>query len=368
MRYLVLFLLLGICAPAPAQEFANIDYLACDWGPAMTWSGKTNEPPWFSDTEEEIYFLKQVTRLRREKLAMPGFGGQKTRDVWTERGVFLCKMKADGTGKTELRELWHNPNFPIDTQGQSTWLDVNEKTRKIALSVTFAGTDMTGLWVLNLDGSGLTRIITPVATTNYLPAINRPSWTPDGQWIVFEEEQRGLKLEGFHMNRRSIAKCDAEGRRLVWLKEATARVLYDHPMVSPDGATVVYMATSALASERGMWLMGIDGANARRVPNPDNKHEVSHSGLYPAWSPDGKRIMLTGAGIVDVETGKQLLYGKPVVQNVPALQGRHANVVMPHWGKQGFLCSGWGGGIQLADEKLERLRILATSDIEEVKK
>jgi len=31
----------------------------------------------------------------------------------------------------------------------------------------------------------------PAVTTNYLQAINHPSWTPDGQWIVFEEELRG---------------------------------------------------------------------------------------------------------------------------------------------------------------------------------
>jgi len=48
-------------------------------------------------------------------------------------------MKPDGGDKTEIKELWKNPNYPIDTQGQSTWMDVNERTRKIALAITYAG-------------------------------------------------------------------------------------------------------------------------------------------------------------------------------------------------------------------------------------
>jgi hypothetical protein len=156
-----LAVLLGACV-TQAQEFANIEYLCADWGPAMTLPKKAGETPIFSDTEEEIYFLKQVTRFTRKTRLVPDLlGGGKTEDIGHGISIYLCKMKPDGSAKTEIKELWKNPNHPIDTQGASTWMDVNESTHKIVLSVLFAGTDVMGLWTMNLDGGDLKQIIRP---------------------------------------------------------------------------------------------------------------------------------------------------------------------------------------------------------------
>jgi len=330
-----------------AQEFANIEYLCADWGPAMKWSAKTNEPPVYSETEEEIYFLKQVGRFTRKKAVPDLFTGKTTREVGKGISIYLCKMKPDGSEKTELKELWRNPNYAIDTQGQSTWMDVIGATRKIVLSITHAGSDITGLWTMNLDGSNLKRIITPAVTTNYLQAINHPSWTPDGQWIVFEEERRGT-----NPNQHRIAKCDLNGEHLVYLTNGPWQ---RQPAVSPDGKTVVYVQVGD-AKTGGVYLMSIDGDNSHLLPNPTDKRRGKHSGTHPTWSPDGGRILLTGGGLIDVESGKAIF---PVG---PFRDGKERSWGWAHWGKSGIV--GYNvSGLWLTDSGIKEQQTLGISQL-----
>ncbi len=144
LRIFVAPLMLVLSAlPVTAKEFANIEYLCADWGPAMTLPSKPGEKPHFDDSQEEVYFLKQLGTFSRGLMGTGEHHGIN---------IYLCKMKPDGSGKTEIRELWRNPNYSIDTQDKSTWMNVCVKTHQIALTVTFAGSDITGLWTMNLDG------------------------------------------------------------------------------------------------------------------------------------------------------------------------------------------------------------------------
>jgi len=127
-RVLLLSLIAAAALTSSAAECANIEYLCCAWGPAMTLPTKAGEKPQFDDSQEEVYFLKQVA-------------GQGV-------GIYLCKMKADGSAKTEIKELWRDPNYPIDTQDCTTWMDVCVKTHQVAVTVTYAGSDITGLWTM----------------------------------------------------------------------------------------------------------------------------------------------------------------------------------------------------------------------------
>jgi Tol biopolymer transport system component len=137
-------------------------------------------------------------------------------------------MKPDGSAKTEIKELWKNPNYAIDAQGQSTWMDVNRKTRKIALSITAGGSDVTGLWTVNLDGTDLKHLITPMVINGHLQRIDSPSWTPDGQWLVYGETSEVIPL----------MKCDKDGKNISQiLKEGGT----SQGRVSPDGKQILYI-------------------------------------------------------------------------------------------------------------------------------
>jgi hypothetical protein len=330
----------------PAQEFANVEYLCATWGPAMKLPSKPREKPQFSDTEQGIYFLKQVGSFTRKKLVVPDLlSGQTTEDIGHSINIYLCKMKPDGSDKTEIRELWHSPNYPIDTQGYSCWMDINEKTRKIALSVLFAGSDVTGLWTMNLDGSDFKRIITATLIDEHLQAIDSPSWTPDGEWIVFADALRGA-------GRGRIAKCDMNGGNRVYLTVGPGDC---QPRLSPDGQTIAYVHIGD-AKTGGLHLMGIDGTNPHFLPNPDDKRKGKHGGDSPTWSPDGKRILFSGVTgtIVEAETGKTLRLGQPTCESKPYTFG------WCHWGKPGIV--GYTvAGVLLTDVDLREAKLVGPS-------
>ena len=343
-RLCLVSLLLGFSTAAFAKEYANIEYLCADWGPAMTLPSKSGEKPQFSDTQEEIYFLKQVTRFTRKTRLMPDLlGGGRTEDIGHGVSIYLCKMKPDGSEKTEIKELWHNPNYPIDTQGASTWMEVNVRTRKIVVSVLFVGTDVAGLWTISLDESELKQVIRPEWSREKLVGIDHPSWTPDGQWIVFAEIERGI-----HPNQLRIAKCDSEGKRFSYLTDGPWQ---EQPAVSPDGTTIVYGQVGD-AKTGGLYLMDMDGKNRHPLLDPNGK---LFGGTYPTWSPDGKSILFE-CRMIDVMSGKVLLERRPL------LHGRQWSYGWPHWGKAGIV--GFSiNGIDLTDVELREVKKIASSKL-----
>ena len=116
---------------------------------------------------------------------------------------------------------------------------------------------------------GTTRDIEfPVSEGTWMSA----STTPDGQWIVFDLLA--------HIYRMPAAGGDAE-----CLTQDSGVALNFHPRVAPDGKTIAFV--SDRKGQNNLWLMDIDGRNAREVfTNPDVRV------FEPAWSPDGNWIVV----------------------------------------------------------------------------
>jgi Tol biopolymer transport system component len=119
-------------------------------------------------------------------------------------------------------------------------------------------------YTINVDGSGERRLTDS-------PGLNAfPSWSPDGERIVFATDRDG-NWELYTMD------ADGSGQRRLTNTPADEAV----PAWSPEGEKIAYV-TDVLENP-AIHVMNADGSG--------HKHLVD--GNWPSWSPDGERIAYT---------------------------------------------------------------------------
>lgn len=98
----------------------------------------------------------------------------------------------------------------------------------------------------------------------------RPTWSPDGRWIVFEAIDPETGLETLHRIRPDGSDEQPIGNGT-------------HATFSPDGSRL------AAVRDDGVWTMAPDGTDASLV-------FASVSSLGHAWAPDGTSLVVSGLG------------------------------------------------------------------------
>lgn len=137
------------------------------------------------------------------------------------------------------------------------------------------------IYVMNADGSDVTRLTD-------IDNARAPVWSPDGKHIAFSA-YTGKTASGSR-GIYAIYVMDADGSNPVKLLE--------HPTYgaelnwSPDSTQILYMSTPNNGITQ-IFVMNIDGTNQKRLTN-----DQQNSLFYPAWSPDGKRIVFFGKGLM----------------------------------------------------------------------
>lgn len=125
----------------------------------------------------------------------------------------------------------------------------------------------TDIYTMDTTGDHLTRL-----TADTSPEVS-PTWSPDGTRIAFSAKRDG---------EWGIYVMDADGSNQVGITHDIA--INPGLAWSPDGARIAY--TRGKYPDYRICIMNLDGSNDVCPTDPGRGAE-----LYPAWSPDSKRIV-----------------------------------------------------------------------------
>ncbi|CAG0976524.1 partial Tol-Pal system protein TolB, partial [Anaerolineales bacterium] len=127
------------------------------------------------------------------------------------------------------------------------------------------------LYIINVDGSNLRPIVS--APGSHFD----PAWSPDGKFIAFTSMRTG-KMEIFVLDANDLVSVNQT-------TNSAKGVETRQPAWSPDGTKIVYVVKRFGVYQ--IWLMNADGTQQMQIV----RSGVAYTDYLPAWSPDGQVIL-----------------------------------------------------------------------------
>ncbi len=212
--------------------------------------------------------------------------------------------------------------------------------------IVFSTGDLFGppgeIYVMNADGSGLKNL------TNHEARDIQPTWSRNGQQIVFTSNREHLGVGPFPKQELYIMNADgSDVRRVI----ETTGLLEFNPHMSPNGQKIAF--TRAVAPPPGFglrnYVVNIDGSGLTNLTG-----DVQANDAFPRWSPNGQQILFNrgiGPGDADIYVMNADGSGKTNLTNTPGTRNDFFGTWSPN-GKQIAFSAGLGTFPNLAAEDI----------------
>ena len=143
--------------------------------------------------------------------------------------------------------------------------------RKAQIAFTSSRDGNLEIYAMKADGRNVRNL------TNHHSWDAWPTWSPDGQRIVFASKRNGILADLYVM--------DADGKNTRQLTDLPGDV--GEPAWSPDGQKIAFSSSHRDTDGIDIYVMNADGTDIRNLTNHPE------SDYAPAWSPDGRKIAFT---------------------------------------------------------------------------
>jgi len=186
-------------------------------------------------------------------------------------GLFLLDLDSGQVARLTPVEDQDNVNLP-----GAAWIAPTGGEGRIVFASDRLEAD--DLWRIAPDGAGFSRITTHAGP----PAYIEPSWSPDGQWIVFEASASGASPDG---SVGKIWKVRADGTGLTPFTSAPG---FDdrQPNWSPAGDRILFQRRALPGGDWDVYTIVPDGSDLHNVTNKPAVDDTDAS-----WSPNGAHIV-----------------------------------------------------------------------------
>lgn len=264
-------------------------------------------------------------------------------------GTAIYTIRPDGTGMEQVAAC---PPLPCEALWDFSW---SPDGRRIAFSRDDPAAGTTDLWIVNADGTDLSKLTDCPGQTATGPRYARrpcydtdPAWSPDGTTIAFTRNQQ---LHAVNADGSDLRRLESD------LSAST-------PAWSPDGTRIAFAGSTARRD--GVYVIDANGSDLRQLTD-----EPGGSGPgAPAWSPDGTRIAFFNTPradggfvgevwVMDADgSGKERLYLSDCCVEDPAMP-----VWSPSGGKIAFVLGvGAGGELIVVRADGTQSEVLASAD------
>ena len=211
-------------------------------------------------------------------------------------------VTVDRTGRVEL--------LPAPQRGYGPVVDPSPDGRQLAVSI-FSTSEL-GIWIYDLTRQTLTRLTPSGLESMWL------RWTPDGQKVVFDSLQSGIRTLGWQRADGSTppellareaaipSSWSPDGRELAVVKDRDIWVLAggsEPPQLRPAVKSPEGTGWPAFSPD-GRWLLYASRSETSQVylqpyPGPGPRLQVSvENGTSPAWNPNGREIFFIAENAV----------------------------------------------------------------------